>query len=91
MGQGSRWDTAVYPLVHVPNFRGVSGSEDRGGGDNSIQFIMLGRWMTKVLKNSDKKWRVGDNNILIFLCHWLDKKNATLKNCIWGNFFYSYL
>ena len=34
-------------LVHVPNFEGVSGSEDRGGGDNSIQFINIGRWVTK--------------------------------------------
>ena len=31
------------PLVHVPNFGGLSGSEDRGGGDNSIQFINIGR------------------------------------------------
>ena len=23
-------------LVHIPNFGGLSGSEDRGGGDNSI-------------------------------------------------------
>ena len=30
-------------LVHVPNFGGLSGSEDRGGGDNSIQFINFGR------------------------------------------------
>ena len=51
--------------------------------------------MTKVLKNCNEKWggggRVADDNILTFLCHWLDKKNATLKNCIWGNCFYSYL
>ena len=39
--------------VHVPNFVGLSGSEDRGGGDNSIQFINFGR-MTKVLMNGDK-------------------------------------
>ena len=30
-------------LVHVPNFGGLSRSEDRGGGDNSIQFINFGR------------------------------------------------
>ena len=30
-------------LVHVPNFGGLSGSEDRSGGDNSIQFINFGR------------------------------------------------
>ena len=29
--------------VHVPNFEGVSGSEGRGGGDNSVQFINIGR------------------------------------------------
>ena len=29
--------------VHVPNFGGLSGSEDRGGGDNSIQFTNFGR------------------------------------------------
>ena len=51
--------------------------------------------MTKVLKNCDKKWgegdgRVGDNNILTFLCYWLEK-NVTLKNCILDKFFYSYL
>ena len=30
-------------IVHVPNFGGLSGSEDRGGGDNSVQFINFGR------------------------------------------------
>ena len=30
-------------MVHVPNFGGLSGSEDRGGGHNSIQFINFGR------------------------------------------------
>ena len=61
--------TVVSGLVHVPNFEGVSGSEDRGGGDNSIQFINIGR----VGDKSYKKWRrkigggrVGDNNILTF-------------------------
>ena len=37
-------------LVHVPNFWGVSGSEDRGGGDNSIQFINIGRVGDKSFK-----------------------------------------
>ena len=41
--------------MHVPNFGGLSGSEDRGGGDNSVQFINFGRVGTKVLKNGDKK------------------------------------
>ena len=45
---------------------------------------ILGRWVTKVLKNSDEKLggggggggdgRVDDNIILTFLCYWLDKK-----------------
>ena len=30
-------------LVHVPIFGGLSGSEDRDGGDYSIQFINIGR------------------------------------------------
>ena len=41
------------PLVHVPNFEGVSGSEDRGGGDSSIQFTNFGR----VGDKSFKEWR----------------------------------
>ena len=41
--------------MHVPNFGGLSGSEDRGGGDNSIQFMnFFGGWVTKVLNNGDK-------------------------------------
>ena len=39
--------------VHVPNFGGLSGSEDRGGGDNSIQFTNFGR----VGDKSFKEWR----------------------------------
>ena len=40
----------VKPRVHVPNFGGLSGSEDRGGGDNSIQFINIGRVGDKCFK-----------------------------------------
>ena len=40
-------------LVHVPNFGGLSGSEDRGGGDNSIQLINFGR----VGDKSFEEWR----------------------------------
>ena len=39
--------------MHIPNFGGLSGSEDSGGGDNSIQFINIGRMGDKSLK----KWR----------------------------------
>ena len=40
-------------LVHVPDLGGLSGSEDRSGGDNSIQFINIGR----VGDKSFKEWR----------------------------------
>ena len=39
--------------MYVPNFGGVSWSEDSGGGDNSIQFIDIGR----VGDKSFKEWR----------------------------------
>ena len=69
--------------MHIPNlFVGggggrVSWSGDRGGGDNSIQFIDIGRVGDKSFKEWRQKiggGRVGDNNILTFLCYWLDKK-----------------
>ena len=46
-------ETNNYGKVHVPNFEGVSGSEDRGGGDSSIQFTNFGR----VGDKSFKEWR----------------------------------
>ena len=55
--------------MHVPNFGGLSGSEDRGGSDNSIQFINFGRVGDKSFKEWRQKiggWKVGDNNILTF-------------------------
>ena len=58
-------------------FWGASGLEDRGGGDNSIQFINIGRVGDRSFKELRRKiggGRVGDNNILTFLCYWLDKK-----------------
>ena len=50
----------------------VSGSEDRGRGDNSIQFINIVRVGDKSFKERRQKiggGRVGDNNILTFLCY----------------------
>ena len=41
-------------LVHVPNFGGLSGSEDRGGVTTVSNSLILGGWVTKVLKNGDK-------------------------------------
>ena len=56
--------------MHVPNFRGLSGSDDRGGeGDNSIQVINFGRVGDKNFEEWRQKiggGRVGDNNILTF-------------------------
>ena len=42
-------------------FWGVSGSEDRGGGDNSIQFINFGRVGDKSFKEATKigGWKGG--------------------------------
>ena len=62
--------------MHVPHFEGVSGSADKGGGDNSIQFINIVRVCDKSFKERRQKiggggggGRVGDNNILTFLCY----------------------
>ena len=41
-------------MVHVPNFGGVRVG-DRGGADNSIQFINIGRVGDKIFKNGDGK------------------------------------
>ena len=53
---------ASVPHVHVPNFGGMSGSEDRGGGDNSIQFIDIERVGNKRFKEWQRKiggWKGG--------------------------------
>ena len=53
--QGSDFNEIVIEMfahmkVHIPIFGGLSGSEDRGGGDNSIQFINIGRVDDKSFK-----------------------------------------
>ena len=50
-------ETNNFSFISAPSksFLGVSGSEDRGGGDNTIQPLILGRWVTKVLKDGDEK------------------------------------
>ena len=66
--------------VHVPNFEGVSGSEDRGRGDNSIQFINIGKVGDKRFKEWRQKiggGRVGDNNILTYFMLLARQKNDT--------------
>ena len=80
--------------MHVPNFGGLSGSEDRGRGDNSIQFISIGRVGDKSFKELRQKiggWKGGWQQYFDFSYITGSTKNATLKNCILGNFFCSYL
>ena len=63
-------------------------------GDNSIQFIIIGRVGDKSFKELRRKiggggggvGRVGDNNILTVLCHWLDKKCHFKKTALWPFF-----
>ena len=45
--------------VHVPNFEGVSGSEDRGGVRTVSNSLNLGGWVTNVLKKATKNWGGG--------------------------------
>ena len=71
-------------------FWGVSGSEDRDRGDNSIQFINIGREGDKRFKEWRRKiggGRVGDNSILTFLHKLLVRqKNSTLRTAFWAIF-----
>ena len=43
-----------FHMVHIPNFGGLSGSEDKGGVTPVSNSLILGGWVTKVLKNGDK-------------------------------------
>ena len=58
-------------MVHVSNFWGVSASEDRGGDDNSIQIINIGRVGDKSFIEFLKKMAT---IFLLFLYYWLDEK-----------------
>ena len=63
-------------LVHVPNFGGLSGSEDRGGDDNSIQFINFRRVGGKSFKECQQKiggWEGGSQQYFDFfvLLYWI--------------------
>ena len=76
-------------MVHVSNFWGVSGSEDRGGDDNSIQIINIGRVGDKsfieFLKNGGGggEWQQCFD---FFLYYWLDEK-CLFKKLHFGLFF----
>ena len=76
----------------------MSGSEDRGGDDNSIQIINIGRVGDKSFIEFRKKvcvWGGGGEGewqqYFDFSYITGSMKNATLKNCILGNFFHSYV
>ena len=45
----------IEPWCTFQKFGGLSGSEDRGGGDNSIQFINFGRVGDKIFKEWQQK------------------------------------
>ena len=60
--------------MHVPNFGELSGSEDRGGGDNSIQLINFGRVGDKSFQNDDKIRGGGVEEWVTFRPTVLDKK-----------------
>ena len=75
--------------MHIPNFEGVSGSADRGGGDNSIQFINIGKVGDKRVKEWRRKiWGggVGDKNTLTFICYCFDKE-CDFEKLHFGQFF----
>ena len=42
-------------LVHVPNFGGCQGQKTGVGVTTVSNSLILGGWVTKVLKNGDKK------------------------------------
>ena len=83
-------------MVHFPNFWGVSGSEDRGGDDNCIQIINIGRVGDKSFIEFLKKWGGGGGEgewrqYFDFSYITGSMKNASSKNCILGYFFCSYV
>ena len=45
--------------VHVPNFGGCQGRSTGVGVTTVSSSLILGGWVTKVLKNGDKKWGGG--------------------------------
>ena len=66
--------------MHIPNFGGLSGSEDRGGGDNSIQFINIGRVGDKCFKEWRQKiggWKGGRQQYFDFFMLLARQKSAT--------------
>ena len=75
--------------MHVPNFGGLSGSEDRGGGDNSIQFINFGR----VGDKSFEEWRqkIGGVEGWVTTIFCLFSPTVLDKKCHFPVYFYTHL
>ena len=76
-------------FVHVPIFGGLSGSEDRGGGDNSIQFINIGRVGDKSFKEWRREvggWKGGWQQYFDFFMP-LARQKMPLKKLHFGQFF----
>ena len=79
-----------HQVVHVPNFGGLSGSEDRGGGDNGIQFINFGR----VGDKSFKEWRQkmgGGGGRWVTTIFRLFRPTVLDKKCHFPVYFYTHL
>ena len=78
--------------ARVPNFFGGVQSRRTGVGMTIVfNSLILRGWVTKVSTKNRGGGRVGDNNIFDFFYATGSTRNATLKNYILGNFFYSYL
>ena len=66
--------------MHVPNFGGLSGLENRSGSDNSIKFINFGRVGDKSFKEWRQKlggWKGGCQEDFDFFVPLYLTKNAT--------------
>ena len=76
-------------LVLVPIFGGLSGSEDKGGGDNSTQFINIGRVGDKSFKEWRRKiggWKGGWQQYFDFFMP-LARQKSHFKKLHFGQFF----
>ena len=82
----STWATSA-----CSKFWGCQGPRTGLGVTTVSNSLILGGWVTKVLKNGEEKWggggqKGGWQQYLDFFMLLARQKNATLKNCVWGNF-----
>ena len=76
--------------MHVPNFGGCQGQRTGVAVKTVSNLLILGGWLTKVLKNTDKirgggGGRVGDNTILTFCPTVVNKKMP--RSCVFLHVF----